>query len=104
MRVWPASRRGGGKAMPEPAQSTSKLRRHLEAGRPWLDPMVWQLVDDLEAERDRYREATEKAYRLLSNMAPPYLRRAADRRWADDAMETLRRAIRGESDQKQASE
>lgn len=38
------------------AQSTSELRQHLEAGRPWLDPMTWLLVDELQAERDRYRE------------------------------------------------
>ena len=38
------------------AQSATELRQHLEVGRPWLDPMTWELVVELETERDRYRE------------------------------------------------
>jgi hypothetical protein len=37
------------------------LRQHLDAGRPWLDPMAWTLVDDAEGECAVLRRALEEA-------------------------------------------
>jgi hypothetical protein len=48
--------------------------------------------DAMRKEMLRYRNATKRAYRLLSNMAPPYLKQASDRKWADEAQEVLREA------------
>jgi hypothetical protein len=32
------------------------LRKHLEAGSPWLDPMTWEIVGAAEVEVQRLRE------------------------------------------------
>jgi hypothetical protein len=37
------------------------LRAHLDAGRPWLDPMTWALVDDAEAEANALTQALDAA-------------------------------------------
>jgi hypothetical protein len=38
----------------------AELRQHLEAGRAWLDPMTWQLVDELEAEAMKARPSADR--------------------------------------------
>ena len=61
---------------------------------------------ELEVERDRYKAAVERAYRLLTNMSPGWRKDQLrhDHKWASEAKETLRLAIRATNQTRQPEE